>query len=291
MRARARVPVPLPLSLLALLLCGAAAGWGHRRAQAARDAHPEGDERAYVPPARAARLLSFGHNELAADLYWAKTLVYYGGSMEKQTDLPDVGPLLALVNTFDPHFRRPYWWGAYGVVYRRGAATAAEFQASIAILERGLETFPEDWELTWLLGLRYYLDMKTDDPVKQREYKELGASYIEKAMRLPGAPSDLPVLAATLRTRLGQRDRALRELREMILTQNDPQVREQLIAKYRGLASADAGEVAEAAAAFTDEWQRSLPYAPPSLYLLVGPPPPSGIDLTAAAQGDIFEAQ
>jgi len=286
-----RLPVPLRLSLFALLLCGAAAGWAHRRAQNARDAYPEAEERAYAPPARAARLLSLGHNELAADLYWAKTLVYYGGSMEKQTDLPDVETLLALVNRFDPHFRRPYWRGAYGLVYRQGPATAEEFQASVDILERGLQTFPEDWELTWLLGLRYYLDVKSDDPVKQREYKELGASYIEKAMRLPRAPSDLPVLAATLRTRLGQRDRALRELREMILTQTDPAAREQLIAKYRSLASADAAEVSEAADAFTDEWQRSLPYAPPSLYLLVGPPPPSGIDLAAAAQGDVFEAQ
>jgi hypothetical protein len=285
------VPRPLLYSIFALAVAVAAAVFAHGRTRAIRDAYPEADERAYVPPASAARILTLGHNELFADLYWAKTLIYYGGGMEKNSDLADVEPLLALVNRLDPWFRRPYWWGAYGVVYRKGAATSHEFESSVAILERGLQTFPNDWELTWLLGLRYFLDLKSDNPEVQAKYKELGASYIEKAMRLPGAPSDLPILAATLRTRIGQRDRALRELREMILTQNDPEVREQLIAKYSALASADAAEVAEAASAFTDEWQKALPYAPPSLYLLIGPRPASGIDLKSTAQGDVFDVQ
>jgi TrpR-related protein YerC/YecD len=80
------------------------------------------------------------------------------------------------------------------------------------ILERGTRVFPQDWELAWILGLRYYSDLKSSDPAEQKQLQEIGVSYIEKAMRLPKAPGDLPGLAANLRSKLGQHDLALRSI-------------------------------------------------------------------------------
>jgi hypothetical protein len=240
----------------------------------ARDVWPQSEDRVTVPPPRV-RALTGGFNEALADVAWAKTLVYYGGGMAQGSSLADVDPLLMLVNALDPHFRRPYVWGAYATTFRQGGLKPEEVAASIAVLERGVQAFPEDWELQWILGLRYYLDMKSDDPAKQREYKELGAQHIERAMRLPNAPADLATLAATLRTDLGQKERALKELREMILNTTDETARARLLDRYAALASeGTASALAAAGKEFEQEWKATAPYAPPAMFVLIGPPAP-----------------
>jgi hypothetical protein len=236
---------------------------------------PPIEERLFVPNPRTARFISAGYNELAADVVWARTLVYYGEGMSQTGfTMKDVEPLVALVNTLDPWFRRPYAWGAYATTFREKEATQEEFRASVDILERGAKMFPEDWELAWMLGLRYYSDLKTDDPTEQKQLQEIGVSYIEKAMRLPGAPGDLPNLAASLRSKLGQHERALRELREMILVMEPGKARDALIDRYQAMSSESQAQAIRAAGeSFDAEWKRELPFAPAALYVLVGRPP------------------
>ena len=240
-----------------------------------RAAVPPTEERLFVPDPRTARFMAAGYNELVADLVWARTLVYYGDGMMHGFSMKDVEPMIELVNTLDPYFRRPYAWGAYATTFRQTQPTQDEFRASIAILERGIRVFPEDWELKWMLGLRYYADLATDDPVERREYQEIGVSYIEQSMRLPGAPPDLPNLAASLRSKLGQRERALRELGEMILTMEPGKARDKLIDRFESMSSASqARELRDAGESFARQWMADLPFAPAPLYVLVGAPPP-----------------
>jgi tetratricopeptide (TPR) repeat protein len=245
-----------------------------------------------IPSPRVARFLSLGYNELAADLAWARTLVYYGDGMQRRTELRHVERLTELVNTLDPHFRRPYWWAAYAVTYRQKNVTDEELRSSVKVLERAVEVFPNDWEMHWLLGTRYFLDIKSDDPREQEKIREKGAAYIERAMRLPNAPTNLPILAASMRTKLGQRERALRALEEMILTQTDDAARKELEERYAALASEDAREaMSEAATEFQARWKQHLPFAPPSLYILLGPRPSGSISLSDIAEGERFEAE
>ena len=240
-----------------------------------RAAVPPSEERLFVPNPRTARFVSAGYNELAADVVWARTLVYYGDGMMKGFTMKDVEPMIELVNKLDPWFRRPYLWGAYATTFRQKEATQEEFRASIAILERGLKMFPEDWEMAWMLGLRYFADLRSDDPVEQRQYKEIGASYIERAMRLPDAPEDLPSLAASLRSKLGQHERALRELREMILTMAAGKARDKLIERYEQMSTeSQAREIKQASEDFDKQWKSQMPFVPAALYVLVGAPPP-----------------
>lgn len=260
------------------------------RANALRGKADDLEEPSWVPRPAAARIMSLGYNEAAADFFWADTLIYYGDGMQRRSAMPDVEPRLDVVVALDPHFRRVYWWGGYALTYRAGAATEDEFRSSVRLLERGVEVFADDWELSWLLGVRYYFDLPAADDAERQRNRETGAGYIERAMRLPGSPPDLPILAATMRTKLGQLDRAVRELREMILTTSDPAVRKQLEEKYAGLVDDEARQaVAEAAGAFEREWKATLPFAPPSLYVLIGSKP-APLDLNAITVGDTFPA-
>lgn len=280
----------LALTALALACLVILATSARGIARAERATWPRGEERVIVPPPGAARLFSLGYSELAADAAWAYTLVYYGDGLVKRTSLLDVEALLRLVNALDPHFRRPYVWGGYATTYRQAVATQKEFEESVRILERGVDALPGDWELLWLLGLRYYLDMKSDEPNVGRQYQERGATLIERAMRAPNAPGTLPILASTIRTKLGQRDRALRELGEMILTTEDPATRQVLRERYAVLASQDATDaLTTAAETFQKEWQDTLPFAPPSLYILLGPRPHRAWNKGEAALGTRVE--
>ena len=243
--------------------------------QRQRLAWPVVEEAVLVPSPAAARIMSLGYRELVADLFWTRTLVYYGEGLSENLSLAWVDSLVATVNALDPLFRRPYRWGAFATTYKRGAATQEEFKASVRVLERGVKAFPEDHELLWLLGLRYTFDLAAADDAEKTRNAERGATYMERAMRAPGAPATYALSAAALRTRLGQTERALKELEEMILNTSDPRARAQLEARYRDLADAGAADaIAEEAKRFDAKWQADLPFAPPSLYVLMGDRPP-----------------
>ncbi len=253
-----------------------------------RQEWPQVETRSFIPAPDLAGVVALGYRELAADLFWARTLVYYGDGIARRGNLDEVDALLELVNTLDPHFRRPYRWGGYATTYRGGASTENEFWGSIRVLERGLAALPDDWELAWLLGLRYAYDLKGKTPEEQRAHREKGAEYLESAMRMPSSPADLPLVAASLRTKLGQKDRALRELREMILTTENEKTRRLLQQRYAALASENMGEeVAQAGKAFEMEWRATLPYVPASFFVLVGPAMTSKTDLETLPSQDI----
>lgn len=277
----------LVLTVAALV---AVSGFAHRQVLARRP--PAADIEIHVakPTPAAARLMSLSHNELLADLYWIKTLVYYGDGLVANHGMPDVESLVALINRLDPQFRKPYQWGSFATTYRTQNATQAEFESSVAILRRGVAAFPRDWELAWQLGLRLFLDLKPSDPLERRRLQDEGAMYIERAMRLPKAPSDLPILAATLRTKLGQKDRALRELREMILITEDDAARQKLETQYAGLASETASTaIGDHARDLDASWKRDIPYVSRSTYLILGPPPPRVLDLESLTAGGVFQ--
>jgi hypothetical protein len=255
----------------------------HRRAIALQPV--EDDAHVEVPAPQIARLLSLGYNELAADFMWVRTLIYYGDGMVKHNGMPDVEKLLALINTLDPRFRYPYVWGAHATTFRSaGAATQDEYRASLAVLRRGVDAFPNDWEMSWILGIRLYFDVKTDEEHEEAQ-KEEGAAWIEHAMHLPGAPANLSLLALSMRSALGQRDRQLEDLKEMWLTTDDDKVRAELKQRYAELVSSDAAAaLEEARQQFVEEWQAEMPYVPPNFYVLVGPRP-AVLDLAAIEGG------
>jgi len=269
---------------LAFLLFSAS--YSHRAALALRAAATY-DPHAWVLQPQIARLLTLGENELWADLAWIRTVVYYGNGVVRNSGMPDVEKLIAEVNAVDPRFRRPYLWGGYATVFRQKFATPEEYEASAEILRRGVKAFSNDWELHWLLGIRLYFDIKRTDPAEQRRIREEGAALIERAVHLPRAPATLAFTAVAMRSKLGQREQALRGLREMILITEDPAARKKLEERYAELVSEDVSrEIAEAAKADEEAWRSSAPWAPRSFFHIVGSATRSGFDLTGVARGE-----
>lgn len=274
--------------LLACLL--AVAALAHRRALALREDATDADRHVTIPSPTAARIMSLGYTEMVADLAWVRMLIYYGNGLVHDNGMPDTEALVRLVNVLDPQFRKVYTWGAYSTTMRQGMATEEEYRSSVEILRRGLEVFPNDWELSWIMGVRLFLEMNGGTDEEKAKRKEEGVMYIERAMHNPKAPKDLPLLAASLRTQLGQKEQALRDLQEMILNTDDDKAREILINRYRGLASETAtNELAAAAKEFDREWDELFPYAPATYFVLLGPPPSPTMDLEKIVRGETLD--
>jgi len=74
-------------------------------------------------------------------------------------------------------------------------------------------------------------------------------------MRKPDAPQDLATQAATIRTKLGQHERAIDNLREMIMTTDNERARKKMLRRLALLAddrTADMRSVAR------QQWRRRL---------------------------------
>lgn len=235
----------------------------------------------------------FGRQALA-DVTWSRALIYNDDCHEAEhSDFRYLEPFLDSVIELDPGFKRPYRWAAYAVASRRDKPTQKDFLASIKYLRLGMKQFPDDYEYFWLAGLRYWLDLRSDDPETQRRYKEMGANLIERAMHKPNAPPDLPTLAATLRTKLGQTERARQDLVEMYLITESDVARKRILHRLRQLLDSpeDVDELEALRERFRDQWMETMPYAPPTLFVLLGTPPSPVIDFDElATERNLFGA-
>lgn len=154
--------------------------------------------------------LTTGYNMVAADLYWIRTIQYYGSTkLRLTTDRAEapgaqpgsqaayhlLAPLLDLTTTLDPYFNIAYRFGAIFLAepYPGGAGRP---DLAIALLEKGLKQRADKWEYMQDIGFVHYW---------WRQDPRTAARWFDRASRLPGAPWWLQSLAANTLTQGGDR--------------------------------------------------------------------------------------
>ncbi len=261
---------------------------GARAARTAAEAvHAEETiEVPYAPSAATAPFLALGYREVAADLLWVRLTGYFGGD---RNTAEGIASLVEAITALDPQFQRPVEWGARATTIARYGVDQHAYLRAIAILEAGAKRFPDDWHLPLLAGQIYTQDLVTTDPAQRRAWDDKGVLLVEIAIRKPGAPADAAEWAAMMRTRMGEHQHAVDGLREMLLVSTDQKARDRLVAKLAELDHADADQLRReynaAYAKFTDAWHRDRPASPATMYVILGPRPAPGIDMTALATG------
>ena len=293
--APGRGPRHAAASLLAAAVVLAALGGARlaREAAAAEAPRVLSDE-PYAPAPDTAPLITLGYRELAADLLFLRLVGYFGGS---ESTANGVASLVEAIVALDPQFHRIYEWGANAITLASRGVDNAAFLRALAVLDAGARQFPDDWKLPYLAGEIYTQDLRTTDPAQRRAWDERGTLLTESAIRKPNAPIEAATWAATMRTRLGQHQRAVDGLREMLLTTNDEAARARLLAKLAELehdaASELAAELQESRHRFEAAWHAARPAVPASMYLLLGPPLSPRFDLADLATGgrDLVGAQ
>lgn len=274
-------------SWLVVLIAVVALGTARVAREAVAD-RPDAVGEPYAPSAAAAPIVTLGYREAAADLLWIRFRGYFGGW---QATSNGIAGLVDAIVALDPKFHPIYEHGARALSMPDVVEDVkqASYLHAIEVLDRGMTEFPDDWKLPELAGQIYTQDLVTSDPAQRRAWNEKGVLLVESAIRKPGAPIGEATWAATMRTKLGQRERAVEGLREMILITSDAQARKKLIDKLAKLEDADATAIAaelyETKHKFEAAWQRDRPTVPPSIYILLGPQLSPGFDLATLATG------
>ncbi len=182
------------------------------------DASAKGDI-VYLPfDASIMRLISPANPEFIADALWMRALYYFGKHSLTDQQYPYLLNLLDITTDLAPRWKFPYTYGALIMADSEGGADDASY-----MIEKGLIHHPEDWQLWFFKG---YQLMKEGHNLE-------AAEALHTASVLPDAPVFLAELSATLMTREGRRDMALRFLQQSLQMIKDPRQREFIIRKIQ----------------------------------------------------------
>ena len=240
----------------------------------------------FAPSPGAAPYLALGYREAAADVLFVRLRGYFGG-FENTAD--SIAELCEAIVALDSRFHRAYEYCGGAMTLAKQGVDQSSYLRAAALLERGARAFPHDWRLPNLAGQIYTQDLHSDDPAQERAWQEKGTMLVESAIRRPGAPAQLAEWAAVMRTKFGQRERAIRELREILLTTPETAARKALIERLAKLqdqnADAIAMEIHEARQSVEREWRRERPAVPITWYVLLGTPLQPGFDMKDLATG------
>lgn len=174
-------------------------------------------------------------------------------------------------------------WGATAMQSFTMPISQDDYHQVLRVLADAMRRFPDNYRLPQRAGEIYALRLTSDDPAELRRYKQEGARLLSKAIHMPNAPKRLGTLVAHLRSELGQRDLAIRDLRELILYTSDGATRRVLVDKLAKLTSGrsetiDCGSRVEARR-FDEAWHRDRPEFRPSDYAVIGPRVPASIQI------------
>lgn len=177
-----------------------------------------GRDRAYPPSAaepgagvlhvrspEAMKRLALGFDSLAADVYWIRTIQYYGRQRLSRTpgerDYSQLYPLLDLTTSLDPYFDVAYRFGAIFLSERQPGGPGRPDLAE-ALLEKGIAAQDDNWSFYHDIGFVHYWTLGD---------AKSAAEWFTRAAERPGAPNWLAPVAAAMLTQGAHRDSA-REL-------------------------------------------------------------------------------
>lgn len=205
------------LRLLPLLGLLALVPFAQRGVDASRRAKGVGDETLYLWSGAQVRRLAPGLESLMADVYWLRTVQYYGSqrAFEGGRGYPLLGPLIDITVTLDPRMEIAYRYGAI-FLSELPPHGAGRPEDGVALLERGVAAQPENWRLRQDLG--FYTFLFLHDAKK-------ASRILDEAARLPGAPFWLRTLAADVLFRGGDRATSRRIWQELMAQAEDVAIR------------------------------------------------------------------
>jgi len=184
-----------------------------------------------------------GFESIAADVYWLRTVQYFGGqrrfARDKRFEL--LRPLIDITTTLDPRFEIAYRYGAI-FLSEQPPLGAGRPREGIEVLERGTRALPGSWRLRQDLGFFQFLFLGDADAA---------AKVLVEASKIPGAAFWLRTLAADLLAKGGDRASSRRMWAQMYEQGEEGIIRENARVRLLILDSLDVRDrLAEAVAEF-----------------------------------------
>lgn len=172
----------------AFLVCAALVKPMQDRIEARREDPGEPDILFFSSPSVVKRM-ALSYDSLVADLYWMRTIQYYGRRDEadkRPVRYKNLAKLLDITTTLDPGLLDAYRTGS-SFLAEPDPIGAGQPEEALKLLDKGIREHPQEWRLRHDKGFIYYWHLK--------DYKAAGDIWNE-ASNLPGAPMWLSPLAA-----------------------------------------------------------------------------------------------
>ena len=172
-----------------------------------------GEKLIYIPGTSFLKAASLGFHAVLADVFWARSVVYFGGHYLTDKDYRWLYHILDATTTLDPKNILAYRFGGTLLTLEQN-----DVEKSILLLKKGIRDNPDaDWRLYFQLGFNYFFYL--DD-------YGTAAKYLEKASSMPGHPAFLPRLTARMYAKSGKTDMALEFLQETYNQYDDEKVKQ-----------------------------------------------------------------
>lgn len=179
-----------------------------------------------------------GFEDLLADLYWLRTVQYYGGqrAYAEHPDYELLAPLADITTQLDPRLQIAYRYAAIFLSepYPTGAGKPL---AGIELLARGTKAMPANWRLRQDLGFFHFVYLND---------ASRAAQILGEAAAMPGAAFWLKTLAARVLEKGGQRQQARLMWQTMFAQGEDGAIRENARVNLGVLDALDARDAVQA---------------------------------------------
>lgn len=155
----------------------------------------------YFDSALAVKKVSLGYESLVADIYWMRTIQYYGRRDEadrRPVRYKNLAALLDITTTLDPDLLDAYRAGAV-FLSEPDPVGAGQPQEAIKLLDKGMRRNPREWRFGFDKGFVYFWYLK--------DLKAAGDAWLASS-KLPGAPPWMEPLAAMAFSKSGAMDAA-----------------------------------------------------------------------------------
>lgn len=169
--------------MVALSVAMAVAALASIRLDRAALAAPE-TEPVYLPRADYLRPMALGWRNALANVLWFRTISYFGAHYRGDHTYPWLAAMCDLVTDLDPRAMHVYRFAGVILPWE-----ADQVDAGIALLQKGLRQFPDDWMLHYHLGFHHYF-FKNDI--------DTALAHLREAMAFPGVHPSIARLAAVL---------------------------------------------------------------------------------------------
>jgi tetratricopeptide (TPR) repeat protein len=142
----------------------------------------------YISSPKLLKRLCLGYDGLLADIYWTRTVQYFGGTHRLGGGTYKLlWPMLNITTQLDPHLIPAYEFGETFLLAKppQGAGDPGK---AIDLVRYGIQTNPEDWRLYNDLAFIYY---------DQKDYLHASEAF-QRGSQLPNAHPFLKIMAAQM---------------------------------------------------------------------------------------------
>ena len=170
----------------------------------------------YIASPKILKRMSLGYEGLLADIYWTRTIQYFGKRHSVAAEHYDsLAPLLDITTSLDPQLLIAYEWGST-FLSAKPPNGAGMPERAVELVKHGIRNNPSEWRLYYDLGFIYYMELKN---------YTAAAEAFAQGSQVPNAHPFLKIMAAQMAQHSGDVQMARMLWSTTYQSAQDPSVR------------------------------------------------------------------